>query len=243
MQSSTLTEHERIHRNSRPYECQICHKTFIQNGSLVNHLKIHTNSKEFKCKICEKSFNRAETLQKHIKNHERVSTKERNDCANLMGELLKESRLTECQESTELPLQLLESEEVEQEIETPVLVKMEEIEESIVVSEQERKSLVMPKVVDQNPEFDKSPQKTEKISTKVEQKMECDICGSKMKFSVKNFVKHYRTKHFQVKKSQKMSKKINCKISNKPLEIVRIHTKERIFKCAICKYNISSFCY
>lgn len=178
------------------------------------------------------------TLHKHLKNHERESTKARYDCNDLMGELLKESRVQECQESSELPLQLLESGEVEQEIEA--LVDIKQFKEEIVVATQEETEVfVMP--VPLVPKPDKiSKKRAQKTEKKVRPKMQCDICGLEMLFSEKNFVKHYRTKHLLKKKRQ--NTRHICKPCKRAFvtsaDLVkhkRIHTKDRPFKCDICK--------
>lgn len=235
-----MTEHERIHRNERPYECHICQKTFIQNGSLLNHLKIHADVREYKCKICEKGFNQVATLQKHVKSHEKDAT---NDCASLMGELLKEHRMEECQESNELPLQLLETEEVEQEVEFHIEreeageAKGVPVESTTVVDD------ITSESVEQKPKPEKKDLKIT-IRTKVQKRLiQCEVCGVKMKFSEKKFVTHYRTKHSPSLDIQlKASKNRSCSFCEKSFASStdllihnRVHTGERPYQCEICK--------
>lgn len=57
-QAANLRNHERIHRNERPFVCNDCGKAFTQVTNLNNHRRLHTGERPFVCieSLCGRSF-------------------------------------------------------------------------------------------------------------------------------------------------------------------------------------------
>ncbi|KAH8860130.1 Zinc finger protein Gfi-1b [Schistosoma japonicum] len=67
----TLKVHvRRSHNNGkRPFECQLCQKTFGHATSLYQHESVHCQDKQFQCSQCGKTFKRSSTLSTHLLIH------------------------------------------------------------------------------------------------------------------------------------------------------------------------------
>ncbi|CAH1792430.1 unnamed protein product, partial [Owenia fusiformis] len=51
----------------KPFQCDICAKTFFKNHSLKAHKESHTEGNNFECNNCRKKFKTARILEKHIR--------------------------------------------------------------------------------------------------------------------------------------------------------------------------------
>uniref|UniRef100_A0A3Q0KTF7 Zinc-finger domain containing protein n=1 Tax=Schistosoma mansoni TaxID=6183 RepID=A0A3Q0KTF7_SCHMA len=60
----------RAHNNGkRPFECQLCQKTFGHATSLYQHESVHCQDRQFQCSQCGKTFKRSSTLSTHLLIH------------------------------------------------------------------------------------------------------------------------------------------------------------------------------
>lgn len=53
----------------KPYMCNQCGQTFIQQSHLTGHLKTHTDDRPHVCSYCGKTFKHQSTLKKHVEIH------------------------------------------------------------------------------------------------------------------------------------------------------------------------------
>ena len=51
----------------KPYECEICKKTFSASCTLTDHKRVHTGEKPYSCDVCHKSYAQSSTLSNHNK--------------------------------------------------------------------------------------------------------------------------------------------------------------------------------
>ncbi|XP_049824031.1 zinc finger protein Xfin-like isoform X2 [Aethina tumida] len=75
---SLLERHERIHTGVRPFVCHICKRGFTQRGTLHIHMKRHEGIKPYECTLCPAKFGQKGNLKVHIeKTHTASSSEER----------------------------------------------------------------------------------------------------------------------------------------------------------------------
>ena len=69
--SSYLSQHTRIHLGIKPYRCEICQRKFTQLSHLQQHIRTHTGDKPYKCRNpgCVKQFSQLSNLQSHSRCH------------------------------------------------------------------------------------------------------------------------------------------------------------------------------
>ncbi|XP_036371061.1 zinc finger protein 383-like [Octopus sinensis] len=69
----TLFVHKNIHSAEKPYNCDVCGKSFSASSTLIKHIRIHTGEKPYECDICGQAF----TEDGQLKSHRRIHTDKR----------------------------------------------------------------------------------------------------------------------------------------------------------------------
>ena len=68
---SSLYKHSKtLHDDERPFECEVCQKTFVFRVTLNDHLVSHTDVKSHICPVCGKGYKQRSGMTKHLTVHQ-----------------------------------------------------------------------------------------------------------------------------------------------------------------------------
>ncbi|ESO93852.1 hypothetical protein LOTGIDRAFT_104847, partial [Lottia gigantea] len=66
-----LNKHMLCHgsEESKPLECNVCHKRLMNNSAMACHMKIHSDKKYYSCPMCHEGFDQTHGLKEHCATH------------------------------------------------------------------------------------------------------------------------------------------------------------------------------
>ncbi|XP_044514937.1 zinc finger protein 425-like [Gracilinanus agilis] len=67
-QKTKLPEHNRLHKNKKPFSCLKCSKSFARKDVLKVHQRLHNSERPFQCPQCDTSFR----LKRQLLSHQRL---------------------------------------------------------------------------------------------------------------------------------------------------------------------------
>ncbi|KRZ15048.1 Zinc finger protein with KRAB and SCAN domains 5 [Trichinella zimbabwensis] len=70
-QQANLTDHQNIHYGNRPFQCKQCKKTYNNRGAYYNHMRIHNDDRFYVCPLCNANFMWEVSMKTHLNRHQR----------------------------------------------------------------------------------------------------------------------------------------------------------------------------
>ncbi len=69
MVKAKLSWHQKTHSTNKPFQCDLCGKSFTYRHHLTQHESVHTGVKPFKCVQCDRAFSKKSDLTRHRRTH------------------------------------------------------------------------------------------------------------------------------------------------------------------------------
>uniref|UniRef100_A0A4Y0BNC7 Uncharacterized protein n=1 Tax=Anopheles funestus TaxID=62324 RepID=A0A4Y0BNC7_ANOFN len=119
-----LRRHRHIyHSTEQPFKCELCSKTFLSSQSYREHMDSHANVRRFECDACDKKFVRRRNLVNHRMSHTNIRPYRCEDCDSATFKY--KSDLNRHRKD--------KHEQTEQEVDGPMQIDGESVNEQIVL--------------------------------------------------------------------------------------------------------------